>query len=253
MSQTRSDGGEPLHKKLRVDLSPALVSHSSAMEEDAETDFAMNEDELATFMSCSPANTSSVPDITSPVTPSHSSSQSPRDSWKRPPSPNIDPTLDPLVFQQIDIDFYTGGVLPNMPGVQRGPVPILRMFGVTDEGNSVCAHVHGFLPYFFVPAPRDFCDEHCRIFHQELDKAILDDMRSNRDNIQEAVLAVEMCRKCSIYGFYFNEMTSFLRITLSLPKLVAPARRLISNISIPPFGQIHYQVYTCNKTQFNDT
>ena len=152
------------------------------------------------------------------------------------------PTSDPLIFQQIDIDHYTGGVVAGMPGAQKGPVPILRMFGVTMEGNSVCAHIHGFLPYFFVPAPLNFRPEHCKTFHEELNKAILSDPRSNRDNLQEPVLAVEMCLKSSVYGFYFNEKNNFLKITLALPKLIAPARRLISDIHVPPIGQIQYQV-----------
>ena len=169
-------------------------------------------------------------------------SQPPREKWKRPPPPKISPTSDPLIFQQIDIDHYTGGVVAGMPGAQKGPVPILRMFGVTMEGNSVCAHIHGFLPYFFVPAPLNFRPEHCKTFHEELNKAILSDPRSNRDNLQEPVLAVEMCLKSSVYGFYFNEKNNFLKITLALPKLIAPARRLISDIHVPPIGQIQYQV-----------
>ena len=32
-----------------------------------------------------------------------------------------------------------------MPGAQRGPVPVLRMYGVTAEGHSVMAHIHGML------------------------------------------------------------------------------------------------------------
>ena len=123
-------------------------------------------------------------------------------------------------------------------------MPIIRMFGVTRNGNSVCAHIHGFLPYFYVPAPRGFSEEHCSILRKALNGAVMGDLRSNRDNIKEAVLAVEMTRKSSIYGFYFNEMSDFVRITLSLPKLIAPARRLISLISFPPFGKIDYQVCT---------
>lgn len=44
------------------------------------------------------------------------------------------------------------------------PVPIMRMFGVTELGNSVCCHVHGFNPYLYVIAPTNFNDHHCRLF-----------------------------------------------------------------------------------------
>lgn len=59
----------------------------------------------------------------------------------------------------------TGSAVAGMPGQVQGKVPIVRMFGVTDSGNSVCCHIHGFAPYFYVPAPngkppitgRDLC------------------------------------------------------------------------------------------------
>ena len=135
-----------------------------------------------------------------------------------------------------------------MPGAHRGPVPILRMFGVTMEGNSVCDNIHRFLPYFFVPAPLRFRDKHCAGFHAELNKAFMNDLRSNRDNLQEAVLSVDICQKRSIYGFNFKD---FLKITLTLPKLMAPARRLVSTIRVPPFDQDDNQVciyHTCTWT-----
>ena len=175
------------------------------------------------------------------------SSGFPGNRWTRPPPPSIDPAVDSITFQQIDIDHYLGDPIPGMPGAQTGPVPILRMFGVTMEGNSVCAHVHGFLPYFYVPAPSDaFRDEHCDDFRQMLNEAVLNDMRSNKDGVRHAVLAVEICRKCSMYGFYFNQKFPFLKITVSTPKLVAPARRVINFINVPPFGQVNYQPFESN-------
>lgn len=51
----------------------------------------------------------------------------------------------------------TGTTVAGMPGQSQGKVPIIRMFGVTDGGNSVCCHIHGFAPYFYVPAPSGKC------------------------------------------------------------------------------------------------
>lgn len=36
--------------------------------------------------------------------------------WSRPALPPLYPKKDPVVFQQIDIDHYTGPVMKGMPG-----------------------------------------------------------------------------------------------------------------------------------------
>ena len=53
--------------------------------------------------------------------------------WKRPNPPQIDPTKENFVFQQIDIDNYVGKPLAGMPGAKSGPVPVMRMFGTTEK------------------------------------------------------------------------------------------------------------------------
>lgn len=54
--------------------------------------------------------------------------------------------------------------MAGMPGSRIGPVPVIRLFGVTEQGNSVCCHVHGFTPYFYVSAPSNFTNSHCEPF-----------------------------------------------------------------------------------------
>ena len=60
--------------------------------------------------------------------------------------------------------FVLDSPIAGMPGSTVGPVPVMRLYGVTEEGNSVCCHVHGFCSYFFVTAPPKFTDQHCRPF-----------------------------------------------------------------------------------------
>ena len=167
---------------------------------------------------------------------------------RRPPVRSIDPKKDAIVFQQLEVDHYVGTHITDMPGPHSGPCPVLRMYGINMEGNSVLAHIHGFLPYLYVPAPaEDFKPESCVDFRVALNNAILKDMRSNRDNVQDAVLDVEIVNKSSILGFHFNQKYPFLKITVVLPKLVAPAKRLLENgITLQVYGSRAFQVYESN-------
>ena len=74
-----------------------------------------------------------------------------------------------------------------MPGYKDGLKPIMRIYGVTNEGNSVLCHVHGFVPYFFVQAPNQFAPQDCATFQNSLNLAVLGDMRSNKDNISQVL------------------------------------------------------------------
>lgn len=167
--------------------------------------------------------------------------------WSRPPIPCINPDADAISFQQLEIDHYTGCPAPNMPGSQRPPVPIMRMYGVTMEGNSVCCHVHGFTPYFYVLAPSNFKEEHIKPFKDALDRAIMDDFKSNPDKIQEAVVAVELVYRQSIFGYTGDAKFPFLKISVALPKLIATAKRVLEkNDVFSTFPGFHYQAFESN-------
>ena len=132
-------------------------------------------------------------------------------------------------FQKLDefLKFYTpflGKHLPGMPGATTGPVPIIRMFGITMEGNSVLCHIHGFTPYLYVPAPKDFKQEHCSKFRDGLNKLVVADMKSNKDNVSQAVLAVDVVIKESKWwknwtlNWNCSEFWAVLRVLTSSKK-----------------------------------
>lgn len=95
---------------------------------------------------------------------------------------------------------------------------IFRLFGVTEDGRSICCHVHGFSPYFYVALPAQFNATFCGPLKTALNQAILRDMRSNKQEITEPVLMIELVQKMNIYGYHGDQKVSFAKITLAIPK-----------------------------------
>ena len=92
-------------------------------------------------------------------------------NWRRPHVPQIDVETMPIAFQWMDIDMYEGEpleenpkIMADLPGSTNKPVPIVRLYGVTEVGNSVLAHIHGFTPYFICTIPRSFDPAHVSIY-----------------------------------------------------------------------------------------
>ena len=73
-------------------------------------------------------------------------------------------------------------------------------------------------------------------------------MKSNKENITEAVLAVDLVQKESIYSYRGNKKVPFLKITLALPRLIAAAKRLLGEgkVYMPDIGTPVYEAYESN-------
>uniref|UniRef100_A0A1A8FPQ3 DNA polymerase n=3 Tax=Nothobranchius korthausae TaxID=1143690 RepID=A0A1A8FPQ3_9TELE len=84
-------------------------------------------------------------------------------------------------------------------------------------------------------------------FKRELNSVVLKDMRSNKDNISVTVLAVDITRKESMYGYHGQRSLDFLRITMAMPRLIAPAKRLLEQgFKFGHFPIQNYQAYEAN-------
>jgi len=146
--------------------------------------------------------------------------------WVRNPAPKLNPLKDSIQFQQIEIDHYITDHREGMAGKHGTLAPIVRIYGITEKGNSVTAHVHGFYSYFYIEMPRDFKKENLKSFQHNLNRKILNDNSSRNANITIAVLSVEIVKKQNIYGYAGKEFNNFLKITLSSPTLVTSTARI---------------------------
>ena len=109
--------------------------------------------------------------------------------WTRPcKADSFNSKTDNLAFHWLDIDMVSGPPLAENPdgtnvlGSLEGPVPIIRMYGVTALGQSVMANVHGFTPYFYVSFPSSV----------DLNEATLGQLRATLDQR----VNIKLCSNC---------------------------------------------------------
>ncbi|KAJ3452810.1 intein-containing DNA polymerase delta catalytic subunit precursor [Anaeramoeba flamelloides] len=167
--------------------------------------------------------------------------------WKRPVVPSIDPKKDTISFMHLEIDRYTGEPMKGMPVPKLGQVPIIRIYGITMNGNSVMAHIHGFTPYFYIQAPSGFTENDLPNFEDALNIRLGNDIKQNNLKNMIYIRRVEIVQKESVYGYKEGGKQPFLKIFTSFPKHVPIARKILSGgFSFPKFGTRYYQTYESN-------
>lgn len=69
----------------------------------------------------------------------------------------------------------------------------------------------------------------------------------NKDGIRDAVLMVEIVQGQSLVNYSGDEKLNFAKITMALPKLIAPAKRLLETTVIyQPAGNHQFKAFESN-------
>lgn len=75
----------------------------------------------------------------------------------------------------------------------------------------------------------------------------MSDMRSNKENIKEAILDVEIVTRQNMFGYRGDEKSKFLRVTVALPRLATACKRLMDKeVIYKPFPTHTYQFFESN-------
>lgn len=147
------------------------------------------------------------------------------------------PAMNNLLLNWVDIDTYTAPQPlranpkqgANVPGSTIGPVPVIRFFGVTNEGCSVAVHVHGFTPYFYCDPPSvDFNESKLGEFKSSLELRVVQDKRGfENQRLRVHVLGVELCSRQSVFGYGAILQPNMLKIYIASPSLIGTARGIL--------------------------
>lgn len=153
-----------------------------------------------------------------------------------PPSPRlrVRPVSARAAFQQMDMDYVIGPPHPQLlPRNSPPAVATIRMFGVTSAGNSVCCHVHGFVPYFYAAIPNGFGPDDVDNFRKALNDRTAE-ATGARQKQPLYVASVEVVRKQTLWGYQREKERPFLKINMVLPTMVTTARSVLERgMTIP--------------------
>ena len=100
-------------------------------------------------------------------------------------------------------------------------VPVIRVFGATETGQKVCAHVHGAFPYLYIrysgALSTEDVDAHVRQLHLSIDHALAVSYRRNMyDGKTQFVAHVSLVKGVPFYGYHVGyEM--FLKVYMLNP------------------------------------
>ncbi|KYQ96665.1 DNA polymerase delta catalytic subunit [Tieghemostelium lacteum] len=153
--------------------------------------------------------------------------------WSRKAAAELTPHKKSFIFQQLEVDYAElKEPVPGMPGPKKGPLPVIRMFGITKEGNSVLCKVHGFLPYFFIQCPPGFTSQHCKSMKDTLNEQMIGYYQRDKDfEIGDIVISIDIIQKKSIMFYNNDPLSDFIMITLIMPKYVTRCRETLENMS----------------------
>jgi DNA polymerase delta subunit 1 len=178
-----------------------------------------------------------------------------RSRWSRPAVPlSVWKTSEnDLNLQWLDIDMIGGTPLAKNPnkdkkvlGASSGTVPIIRLYGVNETGNSVAVFIHGFTAYGYFALPRGYdvdgsdgnlgkirsiLEENLRAkLGSQFDKG---DNNSNGESIMACLGVTCLSNKQSIMG-YDPSHTKFLKVYVAMPGMIPKLKSIMEEgITLP--------------------
>ena len=178
-----------------------------------------------------------------------------RSRWARPavPSSVWKTSENDLNLQWLDIDMIGGSPLAENPNMERkvlgassGTVPIIRLYGVNETGNSVAVFIHGFTAYGYFALPRGYevdgsdtnlgkirsiLEENLRAkLGSQFDKG---DNNSNGETPLACLGVTCLSNKQSIMG-YDPSHTKFLKVYVAMPGMIPKLKSIMEEgITLP--------------------
>ena len=139
----------------------------------------------------------------------------------------------------------------HVPTDLRPPIPIVRVFGTTETGQKVCAHIHGFFPYLYIEYNGSLIpDEVATYIHRlrsSIDKAMNTDARTKQEI--KFVAHISLVKGVPFFGFNVGYHFYF-KIYLLDPRKITRCADSLRNGSILSTIFLPYEAHMQYVPQF---
>ncbi|KAJ0979746.1 hypothetical protein J5N97_015220 [Dioscorea zingiberensis] len=144
---------------------------------------------------------------------------------------------DVFSLRIVSMDYYMAPPIPDLDlsysdfqGRDVEEVPVIRIYGSTPAGQKGCMHVHGALPYLYIPCPElkvqntEEGGPYIHVLSLAIEKAL--SVKSNSALKRQHVHGCSIVRAKQIYGYHFSDEL-FVKIYLYYPYDVARLATLL--------------------------
>ncbi|KAK9370899.1 hypothetical protein V1509DRAFT_656586 [Lipomyces kononenkoae] len=169
----------------------------------------------------------------------------------------------PFRFQLNCIDYYHE--VPTLYDRKTSPlgdneeyefykIPIIRVFGNSDSGQKVCAHIHGIYPYLFIEyqgsLDKQRVDEYIQELYMSINNALRASFQNNGGEARNTFVAnIVLCKGVPFYGFHIG-WKYFLKVYMLSPSIMGRLADLFRDSAVLGFPVQVYEAQLPYVLQF---
>ena len=156
-----------------------------------------------------------------------------------------------LFFQLIDIQTDT---LRDPFATDHRNTQVIHMFGVTNEGHSICVNVTDFKTFFYVPAIKPFTEDQPGALKSYLNTlAELKQISVDRLKVPtDPVLSVSVKRGNSLLHYEPAGPREFIKLQVAHSSLIYPLKKILeSGFNLTLNERVRFVIYEPFETNWN--
>jgi DNA polymerase delta subunit 1 len=153
-----------------------------------------------------------------------------------------------ITLQLLDVQYKTDKIYSQKQKITRnGNVPVIKLYGVDENGHSIAVNVLNFLPYFYIkPRMRVDLTNQLDSFRKTLNAFCRNSKDVSNSGHTEFVLEIEPISSQSLMGFSDTQET-FYKITLCEPNYVSSLRDALSiGMRFAGIGDVAFDTFESN-------